>query len=129
MLVVVQMVKERDMIGSQLVRRNDEVSLLNEKVKILEKTQHKGELQYKERLEDLRVLKLEIRHLRCKNSVLEKSNQTLDDLRSMANIVRPLPPPAALRARVCHLPWWQAHSGRTSLGTIHTTSTRRKFTQ
>ena len=87
---LVQMVKERDLIGAQLVRRNDELSLLYEKIKILENTLHKGEQQYKERLEDIRLLKLEIRHVRCKNHVLEKNAEYLDDLRPAIDLFSPL---------------------------------------
>ena len=75
------MVKERDLIGTQLVRRNDEASLLYEKIKIIENTLHKGERQYKERLEDIRVLKLEIHNQRCKNNTLAKNTQVVTDLR------------------------------------------------
>ena len=78
---MLQVVKERDLIGVQLIRRNDEVSLLYEKIKITESTLHKGELQYKERLEDIRLLKLEINNLRCRNNMLEKNNRAADDLR------------------------------------------------
>jgi len=81
LLLLLQVTKERDLIGVQLVRRNDEVSLLYEKIKILQMTLNKGERQYKERLEDIRLLKLEIRNQRCKNSMLEKRNQAVDDLR------------------------------------------------
>jgi len=80
--VLVQVLKERDLIGAQLVRRNDEVSLLYQKMKMVDLTMHKGELQYNERLEDIRILKLEIRNLRCKNYVLQKHNQDANDLRS-----------------------------------------------
>jgi len=78
------------MIGSQLVRRNDEVSLLYEKMKIIEKTLRKGQGQYKERLEDIRLLKLEIHNQRCKNNVLEKNTQVVADLRLIDScIIRP----------------------------------------
>ena len=50
-------------------------------------TLHKGELQYKERLEDIRLLKLEIRHQRCRNNVLEKSNEVIDDLRLIGMVL------------------------------------------
>lgn len=33
---------ERDVVGAQLVRRNDEISLLYEKIRILEVTLHRG---------------------------------------------------------------------------------------
>ena len=82
--------KERDLIGSQLIRRNDEVSLLYEKTKILEKTLRKGEGQYKERLKDIRLLKLEIHNQRCRNNMLEKNIQVVADLRLInSRIIRP----------------------------------------
>jgi len=89
LLRLLQVVKERDLIGAQLVRRNDEMSLVYEKMKIMEMTLHKGELQYNERLEDIRILKLEISNLRCKNRVLEKNNQDANDLRFCKLIMRP----------------------------------------
>eukprot|EP01116_Phalansterium_solitarium_P023263 TRINITY_DN805_c0_g2_i2.p1 TRINITY_DN805_c0_g2~~TRINITY_DN805_c0_g2_i2.p1 ORF type:complete len:691 (+),score=375.87 TRINITY_DN805_c0_g2_i2:155-2227(+) len=49
---------ERDILGSQLIRRNDELALLYEKVKLQQSTLTKGESQYHERMEDIRVLKV-----------------------------------------------------------------------
>jgi len=37
---------ERDILGTQLIRRNDELALLYEKIKILQSTLSKGEIQY-----------------------------------------------------------------------------------
>merc|ERR1712195_453802 len=51
---------ERDILGTQLIRRNDELALLYEKIKILQSTLSKGEIQYSERLEDIRLLKFKI---------------------------------------------------------------------
>lgn len=59
-----KLVNERDMVGMQLIRRNDEVALLHEKIDIMESTLKKGAAQYGERLEDVRVLKLKIGDLR-----------------------------------------------------------------
>ena len=59
-----QVISERDILGTQLVRRNDELALLYEKIKIQQSTLNKGEIQYNQRLEDIRVLKLEIKKLR-----------------------------------------------------------------
>jgi len=39
-------VNERDILGTQLIRRNDELALLYEKIKILQTTLAKGEIQY-----------------------------------------------------------------------------------
>lgn len=55
-----QLINERDILSAQLIRRNDELALLYEKVKIQTNTLKKGEVQYKERLEDLRHLKIKL---------------------------------------------------------------------
>ena len=75
------MISERDILGIQLVRRNDELALLYEKIKIQQSTLNKGEIQYNQRLEDIRVLKLEIRKLRRANNILNKSVANVGDLR------------------------------------------------
>ena len=51
-------INERDILGTQLIRRNDELALLYEKVKIQRNAISDGEIAYRERLEDLRVLRL-----------------------------------------------------------------------
>ena len=53
-------INERDILGTQLIRRNDELALLYEKIKILQSTLARGEVQYQERLEDIRLLKFKI---------------------------------------------------------------------
>lgn len=63
------------------MRRNDELALLYEKIKIQQSTLTKGELQYNQRVEDIRVLKLEIRKLRREKAILQKSVANVDDLR------------------------------------------------
>jgi hypothetical protein len=52
---------ERDILGAQLMRKNNELFTLYEKVNILQSTLHEGEAQYDQRLEDIRLLKLEIK--------------------------------------------------------------------
>jgi len=74
---------ERDILGTQLVRRNDEVALLYEKIKIQQSTMYKGETQYNQRLEDIRVLKLEIRKLRRERVLLQKTVSNVEDLKSV----------------------------------------------
>lgn len=76
-----QVISERDILGTQLVRRNDELALLYEKIKIQQSTLNKGEIQYNQRLEDIRVLKLEIKKLRRANAILEKRVANVKDLR------------------------------------------------
>merc|ERR1711881_467632 len=53
-------ISERDILGTQLIRRNDELALLYEKIKIQQSTLQKGEIQYKDRVEEIRLLKNKI---------------------------------------------------------------------
>ncbi|XP_068709686.1 cilia- and flagella-associated protein 58-like [Montipora foliosa] len=76
-----QVISERDILGTQLVRRNDELALLYEKIKIQQSTLNKGEIQYRQRLEDIRLLKLEIKKLRREKNILTKSVSNVEDLR------------------------------------------------
>lgn len=80
-LPCVQVISERDILGTQLVRRNDELALLYEKIKIQQSVLNKGEIQYNQRLEDIRVLKLEIQKLRREKTILQKSVANVEDLR------------------------------------------------
>jgi chromosome segregation ATPase len=56
-------VNERDILGTQLIRRNEELSLLYEKIRIQQSNLQKGEQQYKVRVKDIRALKRRIREL------------------------------------------------------------------
>ena len=53
-----QVINERDILGTQVIPRNDELALLYEKIKIQQSTLNIGEVQYAQRLEDIRILKL-----------------------------------------------------------------------
>lgn len=53
-------VSERDILGTQLIRRNDELALLYEKIRIQQSTLAKGESQYRERLNEIELLKNKI---------------------------------------------------------------------
>ena len=57
------------------------MALLYEKIKIQQSTLNKGEIQYNQRLEDIRVLKLEIKKLRREKGILQKSVANVEDLR------------------------------------------------
>ncbi|KAM8806102.1 cilia- and flagella-associated protein 58 [Eudromia elegans] len=76
-----QVISERDILGSQLVRRNDELALLYEKIKIQQSILNKGEIQYRQRVEDIRLLKLEIKKLRREKGILGKSVANVEELR------------------------------------------------
>ncbi|KAJ8365785.1 hypothetical protein SKAU_G00146160 [Synaphobranchus kaupii] len=76
-----QVISERDILGTQLVHRNEQLALLYEKIKIQQSMLNKGELQYNQRVEDIRLLKLEIKKLRREKGILTKTVANVDDLR------------------------------------------------
>uniref|UniRef100_A0A673XAD5 Cilia and flagella associated protein 58 n=1 Tax=Salmo trutta TaxID=8032 RepID=A0A673XAD5_SALTR len=76
-----QVISERDILGTQLVRRNDELALLYEKIKIQQSMLNKGEIQYNQRVEDIRLLKMEIKKLRREKGILAKTVANVEDLR------------------------------------------------
>ncbi|NXY43113.1 CFA58 protein, partial [Ceuthmochares aereus] len=76
-----QVINERNILGSLLVRRNDEVAVLYEKIKIHQSMLNKGETQYRQRMEDIRLLKLEIKRLQREKEVLGKSAANVEELR------------------------------------------------
>ncbi|TRZ01432.1 hypothetical protein DNTS_013435 [Danionella cerebrum] len=76
-----QVVSERDLLGTQLVKRNDALALLYEKIKIQQSLMNKNDVQYNERLEDIRLLKLEIKKQRREKNILNKTASNVEDLR------------------------------------------------
>lgn len=74
-------INERDILGTQLIRRNDELALLYEKIKILQSTLAKGEVQYQERLEDIRLLKFKIADLKSELRIVKSQASQIGDLR------------------------------------------------
>ncbi|KAM9010026.1 cilia- and flagella-associated protein 58 [Ara ararauna] len=83
-----QVINERDILGSQLVQRNDEVALLYEKIKIQQSILNKGENQYRQRVEDIQLLRMEIKKLRREKGILGKSVANVEDLRKEIHHMR-----------------------------------------
>ncbi|XP_059706765.1 cilia- and flagella-associated protein 58 [Haemorhous mexicanus] len=72
---------ERHALGTQLIHRNEEAALLYEKIKIQQAILNRGESEYRQRLEDMRILKLEIKKLRREKGILGKSVANVQELR------------------------------------------------
>ena len=62
----------RDILGTHLIRRNDESALLYEKIKIQQQTLAKGESQFREREEDLELLRNKINDLLREQKIIRK---------------------------------------------------------
>jgi chromosome segregation ATPase len=73
---------ERDVLGTQLIRRNDELALLYEKIRIQQQTLSKGEVQYRDRLVDIRMLRLKIAELKRNVHMAQVRVKNIDDLKA-----------------------------------------------
>ena len=72
---------DRDILGSQLVRRNEELALLYEKIKLQQSALARGAAQYRERMGDIRLLKIKIAELRRELGVLRTGVSNVDVLK------------------------------------------------
>ncbi|XP_049851589.1 cilia- and flagella-associated protein 58-like isoform X1 [Schistocerca gregaria] len=76
-----KILNERDILGTQLVRRNDERLILHEKIKLLEGTVTKGDAEYEQRMEDIKLLELEVQTLRQEKTQMTTKVNNMSDLR------------------------------------------------
>lgn len=76
-----QLINERDILGTQLIRRNDELSLLYEKLRIQNSALKKGEIQYLNRIDDIRILRIKLTDCMRENSLTNGNGAMIDDLK------------------------------------------------
>lgn len=76
-----QVINERDILGTQLIRRNDELALLYEKLRVQQSALKTGESQYSARLDDIRVLKIKIKDLVREVTVAKGAGTNTDDMK------------------------------------------------
>merc|ERR1719277_2816698 len=72
---------ERDILGAQLIRRNEELALLYEKIKIQQSTLQKGEVQYEERAIEVGRLRSEIRKAKAEVSNAKSQVTNIEGLK------------------------------------------------
>merc|ERR1711865_99170 len=75
-------INARDILGTQLIRRNDELALLYEKIKIQQSTLAKGEVQYRQRLEDIALLKVNINDEKRQLHIPKRQVKNIDELKA-----------------------------------------------
>lgn len=73
-------VSARDILGTQLIRRNDELALIYEKIKMQQNTLAKGEAEYRERLSDIDILRNTINDLMRELRIYKRKAGSLGDL-------------------------------------------------
>jgi chromosome segregation ATPase len=74
-------ISERDVLGTQLIRRNDELALHYEKIKIQQRTLQRGEIAYKQRLEESRNLMIKTASLKRELHIGMQQVSSIDDLK------------------------------------------------
>jgi len=75
-------VNERDILGTQLIRRNEELALIYERIRIQQSTLDKGRTQYGARLKELRLLEQTIKEQSAELHGLMGSTANLETLRN-----------------------------------------------
>lgn len=76
-----EMRKERNLVGLQMVRRNDEIVVIKEKLHIAQNALDNGTTQYNQRVEDIRLLKKEISNLYTERECLKHAIKSTADMR------------------------------------------------
>jgi hypothetical protein len=76
-----KILRERDLIANQMLRRTDENEVLERDVTSLKLTIERGEGRYNERLEDIKMMTNEIKSLRSQCNVLKRGLQNTADMR------------------------------------------------
>lgn len=77
-----KILRERDLIANQMIRKTDENGLLDREVSMLKITIERGNGIYNERLEDINLLRNEIKSLRSQRNVLKRAMQNTADMRN-----------------------------------------------
>eukprot|EP01006_Ploeotia_vitrea_P033977 TRINITY_DN65677_c3_g1_i1.p1 TRINITY_DN65677_c3_g1~~TRINITY_DN65677_c3_g1_i1.p1 ORF type:complete len:997 (+),score=196.90 TRINITY_DN65677_c3_g1_i1:78-3068(+) len=77
---------ERDILGAQLIKRNDELAQLYERIRIQQSSLNKGELQYRDRLMDIRNLRSKIRQLGVELHNVKTYISRIGDLKRDINV-------------------------------------------
>ena len=74
-------INERDILGTQLIKRNEELALLYEKIKIQQSTLQKGEIYYQERLKDIDIIRQQIAENKRKLLITQGETACIPDLK------------------------------------------------
>ncbi|CAE7357939.1 cbhB [Symbiodinium natans] len=77
-------ISERDVLGTQLIHRNDELALQYEKIKIQQRTLQNGDLAFKQRLEEARALGVKEAQLKRELHIGKQQVLNIDDLKRQA---------------------------------------------
>lgn len=74
-------INERDILGTQLIKRNEELQVLYEKIKIQQSTLDKGEIYYQDRIQEIFRIQNQISELKRLLIVSQNETACIPDLR------------------------------------------------
>lgn len=74
-------INEKDLIKVQLTQKVEEITAMTEKLNMLNMALDRGESQYRDRLDDIRLLKIEISNLRSQRNLLARGLANTADMR------------------------------------------------
>lgn len=72
---------ERDILGAQLIKRNEELALLYEKIKVQQSSLQQGESQFQERVQEIAKLREQIRNANAEAAAARTQVTNVDSLR------------------------------------------------
>ena len=78
-------INERDILGTQLIKRNYELNVLYEKIKLSQSNLAKGEIFYREKQNQLENLKIELTELVNELKGTKQQIACIDDLKNEIN--------------------------------------------
>lgn len=76
-----KLLRERDLIANQMIRRTDENELLEVETTALKTSVERGKASYNERLKDIKLMTNEILNLRSQCNVLKRGLESTSDMR------------------------------------------------
>ncbi|CAD2213084.1 flagellar associated protein [Angomonas deanei] len=82
---VFKLTTERDTLGTQLIRRNDELALLYEKLRIQQDTASNGEAGLRARMDDIRILKLKTAEVKRQALLATNKASKINELKENIN--------------------------------------------
>lgn len=76
-----KILRERDLIANQMFRKTDENGVLEQKVSMLKMSLDRGDSLYKDRVDDINIMKNEVLNLRSQCNVLKRAMENTFDMR------------------------------------------------
>ncbi|KAG5681693.1 hypothetical protein PVAND_011104 [Polypedilum vanderplanki] len=75
------LISEKELITTQITRKCSEIELLNQKINMMQMALDRSNSQYNDRLEDIKLLKIEIKNLRSQRNLLARGIANTADMR------------------------------------------------